>query len=318
MKTPEFYDRDASGRITSPHDWTDVAKLNYQNPKLREYMIGMLEYWLREFDLDGFRCDVAAEVPTDFWEQARVRLERIKPDLIMLAEADKPDLLVKAFDLDYAWKFHSMLTQVLLRGAPASALRAAWEQEGREFPRGALHMRFSDNHDERRALARFGEGGALAASVLMFTLDGVPLLYNGMEAGDTTESGAPALFERLPIFWQIAERRPQFPRFYRQIITLRREHLALRRGDTIWLRNSDEARVLTFLRRSADEEVLVAINFSNRPFVGRVEAPTDATFKDITPSIDDAPADASAKRAAPLPNLSLGAWGFRTFRRARG
>jgi glycosidase len=318
MKTPEFYDRDAGGRITSPHDWTDVAKLNYQNPKLREYMIGMLEYWLREFNLDGFRCDVAAEVPTDFWEQARARLERIKPDLVMLAEADKPDLLVKAFDLDYAWKFHSTLTQVLLRGAPASDLRAAWEQERREFPRGALHMRFSDNHDERRAIARFGEGGALAASVLMFTLDGVPLLYNGMEAGDTTESGAPALFERLPIFWQIIERRPQFPRIYREITNLRREHPALRRGDTTWLSNSDDTRVLTFLRRSPDEEVLVAINFSNRPFVGRVEAPTGATFKDITPSIDGAPADASVKRAPPPPNLSLDAWDFRIFRRSGG
>ena len=72
-------------------------------------------------------------------------------------------------------------------------------------------MRFSDNHDERRAIARFGEPAALAASAFVFTLDGVPMIYNGMEVGDTTESGAPALFEKLPIFWSIAERRPEFP-----------------------------------------------------------------------------------------------------------
>jgi len=83
-------------------------------------------------------------------------------------------------------------------------------------------MLFSDNHDESRAIARFGERGALAASALAFMLDGVPLLYNGMEVGDTTESGAPALFERLPIFWSNVERRPKFPLFYRQIISLRR------------------------------------------------------------------------------------------------
>ena len=89
----------------------------------------------------------------------------------------------------------------------------------------------------------------------MFTLDGVPLLYNGMEAGDTAESGAPALFERLPIFWGNVERRSQFPLLYKQLISLRRDHPALRRGETEWLRNSDEQRVVSFLRRDGNEEV---------------------------------------------------------------
>lgn len=73
MKTLEFYVRDANGKMLSPYDWTDVAELNYENAKLREYMTDMLKYWIREFDLDGFRCDVAGEVPTDFWERARAR-----------------------------------------------------------------------------------------------------------------------------------------------------------------------------------------------------------------------------------------------------
>ena len=124
-----------------------------------------------------------------------------------------------------------------------------WEAEAKAWPRNSLHLRFSDNHDERRAIARFGERAALAASALTFTLDGVPLLYNGMEVGDTTESGAPALFEKLPIFWPIAERRPEFPRFYKLIMELRRESLAARRGSLEWLRNSDESRVLTYIRR---------------------------------------------------------------------
>src|SRR5205085_1213663 len=99
MKSPEFYVRDAQGHITFPHDWSDVAELNYDNPALRRYMIDMLKFWLRDFDLDGFRCDVAGEVPTDFWEQARAELDKVKPDILMLAEADKPELLVRAFDL---------------------------------------------------------------------------------------------------------------------------------------------------------------------------------------------------------------------------
>lgn len=323
MKTPDFYTHDASGRIIPPvPDWADVADLNYDNPRLRDYMIEMLKHWLREFDLDGFRCDVAMMVPTDFWERARAELEQIKPDIFMLAEAHEPDLLVKAFDLDYAWPLHSSLTEVLMGSAPATRLREVWEDERAKFPRGAEHMRFSDNHDERRAIARFGERGALAASALILTLDGVPLIYNGMEVGDTAESGAPALFEKLPIFWGIAERRPEFPRFYAQLIAIRKSSAALRGGALEWLHNSDEARVVTYLRRAGDEEVLVAINLTNRPFVGMLETGGTVGFTEITPDVGlplppDAPAPERASRVRPvgLPALALEAWGYRIFRR---
>ena len=156
MAHPAYYRRDAQGQVVSPYDWTDVAALNYANPELRKYMIDMLTYWMRDFDLDGYRCDVAGEVPTDFWEQARAALEKIKPEIIMLAEAHKPDLLVKAFDLDYAWPAYGTLADVIMNGRNATAIREEWENERREYPRGALHMRFSENHDEKRAIARFG------------------------------------------------------------------------------------------------------------------------------------------------------------------
>lgn len=315
MKTPDFYKRDQSGKIISPYDWTDVAALNYDNPRLREYMTEMLKHWVREFDLDGFRCDVAGEVPTDFWERARAELDRIKPDIVMLAEAAKPELLVKAFDLDYAWPFHSALTEVIMGNRPAATLREVWESERMRFPRGALRMHFSDNHDERRAIVRFGERAALAASAMVFTMNGVPLIYNGMEVGDTTESGAPALFEKLPIFWPIAERRPEFPRFYHQISALRRTHKAFSQGGMEWLRNSDDSRVATYLRRDASEEFLIAINFSNRPFTGFVEVANGAAFADVTPDISS-PSPTARIRTAGLPALALDSWGFRIFRRA--
>jgi glycosidase len=183
-------------------------------------------------------------------------------------------------------------------------------------------MRFSDNHDERRAIARFGEPGALAASALVFTLDGVPLIYNGMEVGDTTESGAPALFEKLPIFWPIAERRPEFPRFYKSITALRRASPALRRGSLEWLHNSDEARVVSFLRHDAREEIVVAINLSNRPFLGAIDIDNGDAFKEVTPYVG-APLQPDVftverqqlRRRAGLPTISLEPWGYRFFRR---
>ncbi|MBI3484237.1 MAG: alpha-amylase [Acidobacteria bacterium] len=279
MESPEFYKHDAAGNITPPvADWSDVAGLDYANPRLRAYMLDMMKYWLREFDLDGFRCDVAHMVPRDFWDQARAELEKIKPDIVMIAEANSPELLEKAFDVDYAWPFHGVLTEVIEYGAPAYRIAENWANERHRFPKGALEMRFSDNHDEKRAIARFGERGALAASALVFTMDGVPMLYNGMEAGDTTESGAPALFEKLPVFWPISERRPDFPRFYSQIIALRKAHLA--------------------------------INLSNQPFFGTAEAPA-ANYEDVTPGLDPA-----KKRTIALPILSLDAWEYRILRRA--
>jgi cyclomaltodextrinase len=320
MKNPAFYTRNAKGEIVPPvPDWADVADLNYDNPDLRKYMTEMLVSWIRDYDLDGFRCDVAFFVPTDFWEDARAQVDKIKPETLWLAEAETPDLLTKAFDLDYSWANHGIMTQVLQGNAPASEIRKTWEKQKTEMPKNSMLLRFSDNHDERRAIARFGERGALAAQALSFTLDGVPLVYNGMEAGDTTESGAPALFEKLPIFWQISERRPEFPRFYKAMIELRKNSVALRRGDLTWLKNSDETKILTFMRRSGAEEILVAINLSNEPFFGAVE--TSGNYAEITPSIDAPmpPDDDKRKEKAAtnngLPSLSLDAYAFRIFRK---
>ncbi len=309
MKHPDYYLKDANGRIIPPNpDWQDVAGLDYSNRELRRYMVDMLSWWVREFDFDGFRCDVAFGPPTDFWEQARAELEKLKPEIGMLAEASKPDLLLKAFDFDYAWPFHAALTEVVENGKPAREIQAVWRQERREFPRGALHMRFSDNHDEKRAIARFGERGALAASALVFSMDGVPMLYNGMEAGDTTESGGPALFEPLHVFWPIQERRKDFPAFYQALAALRREHAALQQGETRWVRNSDPDRVVSFLRRGADEEFLCLVNLSNRPFDGRVTLDSVAGFTEI------AVPPAKAVQAS-LPAVELDAWGWRFYRR---
>ena len=306
LKTKGFHTTNAEGQVIPPiADWADVADLNYENPELRKYMIEMLKSWVRDYDLDGFRCDVAGFVPTDFWETARAEVDKIKPDTIWLAEWESPDLLVKAFNLGYSWRNHATLDKVLHGEQPASEIRKTWEAQKKEFPQNFLLMRFSDNHDERRAIARFGERGALAAQTLAFTMDGVPLIYNGMEAGDTTESGFPALFEKMPIFWDAAVRRPEFPKFYKGMIDLRKNSIALRRGDLKWLKNSDESRVLTFSRTSGGETVVVAVNLTSQPFFGAVEA--SGAFEEITPNTEN--------KMNGLPTLALDGFGFRIFRR---
>lgn len=281
MQNPEFYKRNAAGEIIPPNpDWSDVAGLNYDNADLRRYMIEMLKYWVRECGVDGFRCDVAYLVPTDFWEQARVELELLNPEILMLAEASHPELMLKAFDMDYAWPLHSTLNDVLLRGAPASAFQRSWEQSRSRFPKGTLHLRISDNHDEARAVSRFGIQGALAAQVLMMTLDGVPLFYNGMEVGDATESGAPALFEKLPVYWEPKER-PPLRQIYGELLKLRQRHAAFINDEVVWLNNSQPADLVTFMRRDKQDEFVVLINFSNRPRVGSVDVSNAEEFRPL-------------------------------------
>jgi cyclomaltodextrinase len=310
MKHPEFYKQDKDGKVIPPvPEWTDVAGLNYSNRELRAYITTMLEYWLKECDVDGFRCDVASMIPTDFWEQARIDLTRIKPDIMFLAEASKPELMVKAFDIDYSWPLHSTLNDVLVKGAPASNLRASWEESLRQFPKGALHMRISDDHDEARAVARFGIRGALAASVFMFSLDGVPLLYNGMEVGDATESGDPALFDKLQIFWSPKER-PPLRAIYQDLIKLRKDYAPFRNDRVIWLRNSEEANLVTLMRLDEKDEFVVVVNFSNRAVSGRVEVKNSGEFKPVRISgISDTP-------VGDFPLCHLNGFEWRIYRRS--
>ena len=265
MKDPDLYRKDSEGKVMHPQPaWKDVAALDYTQPKTRQAMIEVMQYWLREAKVDGFRCDAACFVPVEFWEEAREALDRTHPGALLLAEAEEPHFLVRAFDLDYDWPLYFSLNRVMLEGKPATDLRETWEKSRAKFPAGARHLRFSDNHDQVRAVVRYGLGGAMAAQVLIFTLDGVPLVYNGMEVGDATESTAPALFQNRKIEWDPVGR-PGLRDLYRELIAFRKKSPALTSGELIWVDNTADASVLSFLRKGAGEELLVVINLSSRP-----------------------------------------------------
>ena len=244
---PEFYLKDTNGAIIPPNPaWTDVAGLNYANPDVRRYMIDMMKYWLKDFGVDGFRCDVTPTVPLEFWEAARTELEKINPQVIILADAGaKPALLSKAFDVDSSWGLIGTVNNVMSSVVPASYIKEEWVSMDQQFPKGALHLRFTDSHEEIRAVARFGITGALAAQVLMLTLDGVPLFYNGMEVGDATESADPALFEKMPVFWHPGGR-PPLRDIYRDLIKLRKQYAAFYNGEVVWLDNTASGQVVSY------------------------------------------------------------------------
>ena len=262
---PDFVERDEEGKVVYAA-W-NFPKLNHANPELREYLWKNMEYWCREFDVDGFRCDVSDGIPLAFWETARERLERIRPDIGMLAEGTRPADQLKAFDLDYGWRF---------RWDNAAGFRERWEKMRDARPRGgARFIRFIDNHDvandawNSRIEKAWGTRHVHAALVAIFTLDGVPFLYNCQEVADTARH---SIFGRSAIDWATGDTPAGKARFAfcKKLCAMRHTERALTHGEVVWLDNDQPDAVASFLRRTPDDEILSVVNLSKHPVKVRV------------------------------------------------
>ena len=181
---PEYYKKDSTGVMVSPFDWTDVVAFDYSNTDMREAMKNEMLFWVRDMDVDGFRCDVAGEVPTDFWENTRVELDKVKP-VFMLAEAEKAELVNKAFDMDYGWHQHHLMNEIAKGNINANDMNAYFDELDELYPERSYKMYFTTNHDENSWNGTVGERLGDAAdvlSVLSFTVGDMPLIYNGQES----------------------------------------------------------------------------------------------------------------------------------------
>jgi glycosidase len=180
----DWYTSDSTGNIICPlnTDWSDVADLNYDVPEMREYMIQSLEYWVKEANIDGYRCDVAGMVPIDFWVDARTRLDAIKP-LFMLAEHEGKEVL-EAFDMIYAWEFHHIMNGIAKGEKTISDIDAYYAKIDTIFDVEDYLMTFTSNHDENSwngtAFERMGDAVECMA-VFSATVPGMPLIYSGQE-----------------------------------------------------------------------------------------------------------------------------------------
>ncbi|MCX6135806.1 MAG: alpha-amylase family glycosyl hydrolase [Ignavibacteriales bacterium] len=263
MEHPEWFTTNADGAIVSPNaDWTDVADLNYDRHELRKHMIEMMKYWVRDIGIDGFRCDVAEMVPTDFWNRARKELDKIKP-IMMLSEGTLPEHHAEAFDMTYSWTLYDVLAKVIGGSTPVKVFDDILTTESYQFPKGSLRMRFNTNHDKNAwdspAVLKFSPQGAKMTALLTFTYPGVPLLYNGEEVGNDKKL---SLFEKVDIDWT---KNYEFRAFYRALTRLRSTHPALRNGEYVSVKNSDGEKVYSFVRRAGNDEVLVVLNFARDP-----------------------------------------------------
>ncbi|MDW7680019.1 MAG: alpha-amylase family glycosyl hydrolase, partial [bacterium] len=248
-------------------DWSDVADLDYRQKGVRQYMIEVMKFWVSEADIDGYRCDVAAMIPTDFWVEAREELERIKP-VFMLAGAETPELNAFGFDMTYASKMHHTFNAIARGRSSAVTIDQLLRFEFYHYPSNSMRMRFTSNHDENSwngsAITRMTRGGAKAGAVLCFTLPGNPLIYNGQEVGNEK---ALAFFEKDPIIWQENE----FRVFYQKLARTYQSHPALYDGQMTKLNSEDDDAVYAFVREKGEDSVMVVVNFSPKPFWGHVD-----------------------------------------------
>jgi glycosidase len=281
LNKPGFYQRTPDGALIMSRWRTPMP--DYTNLRVREYFRNNMLHWVRDVGLDGFRADVAGGVPTDFWDEARDAMDKVNLNVVMLAEADVPEHQLKAFDISYNFPYYAALTSVVVNGESAERIRQQWQKAKDSFPRGARFLHLNDNHDRNRAAVVFGEKAALATSVLNFTLDGIPFLYNGEEVGDTT---APQQQSHVAIRWDIwkpeSQRRTSIAgqqnaklRIYKQIIQMRREEAALTSGELTWVDNSNLDGVVSFIRKKGNEEILVLINLTNR--IARIQVDVPAS-----------------------------------------
>ncbi|MFZ9395658.1 MAG: alpha-amylase family glycosyl hydrolase [Erythrobacter sp.] len=304
---PEWYARSPEGKMIPPigTDWDDVVTLDYSQPGLRQYMTESLAYWVREFDIDGYRADVAGYVPLDFWETARAQLDAIKP-VFMLAEWEQRDLHARAFDATYAWGWKNAMQRIAREGG-AGPIRSYYAEQRNTWPHAGYRMVYTDNHDQNSwdGVAEEIYGPAYeAAIVLSFVGGGIPLIYNGQEADLDHKL---AFFTKDEIVWREGKRADLF----RKLIALKTEEPALWNGAAgapmVEVPNSASAQVYSFVRGAKGERVFAVFNLSPEP-----RSVTFTLDRHVGQYRDALTGEAASLDAGSL--VALGPWGYRIYR----
>lgn len=260
---PEWYTKTAEGNFqpTPWYDWEDIIDFDFEQPGLRKYMTDALAYWVRDFNIDGYRCDVAGFIPVDFWENARLELDAIKP-VFMLGEWESRDLHKKAFDMTYSWSLWDKMHAVTKDGKPLGGLIEYMAHDVSTFPRNAYRMTFTENHDknswEGNQYSNFGDG-LEASMVLAGTVNGMPLVYSGQEAGLNRSL---KFFDKDLIVWE----KHRFAGIYKTLFDLKHKNKALWNGkfggEMVRIFNDKPDQVISFSREKNGNRVIAIINYS--------------------------------------------------------
>jgi len=274
---PEYYTQDSLGNIIDPIDpqtgkswgWTDVADLNYNNAEMRQAQIDAMQYWISDFDIDGFRYDVAHNVPADFWRSVSDTLRRMK-SVLLLGESQIPQFRNEgSLDLDYGWNFHHLCNEIAQGKKKAYLIDSFLSQDAKENQMG-YHIYFTSNHDENSwkgtEFERM-ENAVNTMAVLNFTLDGMPLLYSGQEEPLKKRL---RFFDKDTIQWKTYS----FTSFYKTLFDLKQKNKALGNGNaaTPLKKIIDHKDIYAFKKEKEGQVVVVLLNLSGIKQSGIINA----------------------------------------------
>jgi alpha-amylase len=259
---PDFFVKDsASGKPAVPFDWTDTRQLDYKNTVMQDSMIAAMKYWISNTGIDGYRVDVAWNVPAEFWTKCIPQLKELNKDLFFLAEGDKPYLLTSGFDAFYPWEMFHKMVEVAGGTRPAFALDSIKNKYDTTYPKTAIPLYFTSNHDENSwNKSDYGTfPGAKHAPFAVFTqtMGGtVPLIYSGQEI---------PVLRKIEFFEKDSMGFVKFDRadFYKKLLTLRKKTPALS-ADASFKKVSvgDDKALYAYVREKDGKKIFVILNLS--------------------------------------------------------
>ena len=281
-KTDWYVMDESTGLPIVEYDWTDIAKLNYNNYEMREAMIDALKFWI-EKGVDGYRCDVAMNVPGDFWAEAWKQVREINPDVYLLAEGEEQWLHEAGFEATYAWELHHIFNAMAKGGSETknvagdgtiktdaktvADLKEYLARDDEKYPAPAMRLMFTSNHDENSwagtEFERMGDAHKTFAALTFVLPKSQPLIYTGQEI---------ALGRRLQFFEKDSvvelvdtEYGKEYRNFYKSLCAFRHNNAALAAGNDVapivYVENAPET-VLAFTREKGDNKVFCIFNFS--------------------------------------------------------
>lgn len=258
---PEFFIKDKDGKPAVPFDWTDTRQLDYSNMAMQDSMIAAMKYWLVKTGIDGFRQDVAWNVPGSFWSRCIRELKKVNPDIFWLAEGDKAYLHPSGFDATYPWDMFHMMVKVAAGERPAFALDSVKNVTDTLYPKNGILMYFTSNHDEnswnKSDFATFPGPVHAPFAVFTQTMDKtVPLIYSGQEEPVLR---ALEFFEKDPIVFSKFGRE----KFYKTLLALRKRNAALAPNASFKKVNvGDDKALYAYVRQKGTSKVFVILNLS--------------------------------------------------------
>jgi len=260
---PDFFVKGPDGKLKFAFDWSDTRDLNYSNPLLKDSMIQSMKFWVTETQIDGFRCDVAMEVPRNFWQPALAELKKVKADLFFLAEADDAWIHDAGFHATYGWNGFHKMKDVASGKSSAKVLDTVLQHLDEKYPPSYLKMYFTSNHDENSwNKADYATmPGAIHAPFAVLTQtwrNTVPLIYGGQEE---------PFLDSLSFFYKDTISFGKYERvgFYKTLLTLRKENPAMAAdAGYVKLVSKNDDQVYAFLREKNGKKVLVVLNLSDK------------------------------------------------------